>query len=101
MTASGGIAGRVEAQVRALAPAVDSGPARGEPTPMRVVHEREELAETGGCILVPTMGALHEGHASLVRIGATEAARLAAGGGARPPVVVTIFVNPTQFELKD
>ncbi len=39
--------------------------------------------------LVPTMGALHEGHASLVA-----EARRQAGDGA---VVVTVFVNPLQF----
>jgi pantoate--beta-alanine ligase len=41
-----------------------------------------------GVAFVPTMGALHEGHAALVR-------RAAALGR---PVVVSVFVNPTQFE---
>ena len=44
-------------------------------------------------VFVPTMGALHEGHASLIRL----AAGLVREGAVRGPVVVTVYVNPTQF----
>lgn len=47
----------------------------------------------GGGVLVPTMGALHAGHAALVRAGAEHAARRSLGAGC----LVSIFVNPTQF----
>ena len=62
-----------------------------------VAHTRAELADllararsAGEQVgFVPTMGALHDGHASLMRV-----ARERVGDG---PVVVSVFVNPLQF----
>ena len=45
-------------------------------------------------VLVPTMGALHEGHVALIR-------RARALAGPKGTVAVSIFVNPTQFGPKE
>jgi pantoate--beta-alanine ligase len=59
---------------------------------MRIVHTLAELRGLGvaGGVFVPTMGALHSGHGALIEL----ARRRAAG---RAAVVVSVFVNPTQF----
>ncbi len=60
---------------------------------MRVIDRPDALPSTHGCVFVPTMGALHEGHAALIR----HASTLARDRGIASGCVASIFVNPTQF----
>lgn len=68
---------------------------------MKTVRSIADLrAATGGanrCALVPTMGNLHEGHLSLVRLAREAIAR----GQAAGPIVTSIFVNRLQFGPND
>jgi len=61
-----------------------------EPSQMQQLAEEVRRAgKSIGC--VPTMGALHEGHLSLIRRSRAE----------NDLVVMTLFVNPIQFDRKD
>ncbi|WP_128375411.1 pantoate--beta-alanine ligase [Streptomyces cavernae] len=60
------------------------------PTVDDLTYVREHFAVPGRTAVVMTMGALHEGHATLIR-----AAR--AHVGPKGFVIVTVFVNPLQF----
>jgi pantoate--beta-alanine ligase len=70
-------------------PTFNAGEVNVYSTPRDVTHVSRALRHTGRRVmLVPTMGALHDGHIALVR-----AAKLVPGS----VVVVSIFVNPLQF----
>ncbi|MFD4507447.1 pantoate--beta-alanine ligase [Streptomyces sp. NPDC058457] len=60
------------------------------PTVDDLRYVQDHFADSGRTAVVMTMGALHEGHATLIR-----AAREHVGG--KGFVIVTVFVNPLQF----
>jgi len=60
------------------------------PTVGDLSHLREHFGVPGRAAVVMTMGALHEGHATLVRAAREHV-------GPKGLVIVTVFVNPLQF----
>ena len=58
---------------------------------IELIKSVEDLARQKFDVFVPTMGALHAGHQSLIKLGKEKGDR----------VLVSIFVNPLQFENTD
>ena len=76
-------------------PQYEGGAAAGQPGPTQVIVARTRsalrearVALVGTVGLVPTLGALHDGHAALLRTARAQC----------DAVVATLFVNPRQFD---
>lgn len=60
------------------------------PSGVRILTQPDPSV-TASCVLVPTMGSLHAGHESLLKLAREQA------DARGVPAVATVFVNPTQF----